>query len=81
MPIMTISKKGWVVIPKALRQKYGLRAGDQVQIVDYGDGLSLVPVPDDPVAALRGMFAEGPSLTADLLAERQQTRKQADTAA
>lgn len=81
MPIMTISKKGWVVIPKALRQKYGLRAGDQVQIVDYGDGLSLVPVPDDPVAALRGMFAEGPSLTADLLAERQQTKKQADTAA
>ena len=78
MSIMTISEKGWVVIPKALRQKYGLRAGDRVQIVDYGDGLSLVPLPDDPVAALRGMFADGPSLTADLLAERQQAKEQED---
>lgn len=78
MSVMTISEKGWVVIPKALRQKYRLHAGDQVQIVDYGDGLSLVPVPDDPIVALRGMFADGPSLTADLLAERRQAREQED---
>ncbi len=78
MSVMTISEKGWIVIPKALRQKYGLRAGDKVQIVDYGEGLSLIPLPDDPVTALRGMFADGPSLTADLLAERQQAKRQED---
>jgi AbrB family looped-hinge helix DNA binding protein len=78
MAVMTISEKGWIVIPKALRQKYGLQAGDRVQIVDYGDGLALVPVPDDPVAALRGMFADGPSLTAELMAERQQAKEQED---
>jgi AbrB family looped-hinge helix DNA binding protein len=78
MSVMTISEKGWVVIPKAFRQKYHLRPGDQVRLVDYGGGLAIVPVPADPVAALRGMLADGPSLTADLLADRQQAKTQED---
>ena len=66
----TISQKGWIVIPKHLRDKYGLRKGTRVRVVDRGDGLALVPVPDDPVAAMHGMLAGGPSLTEDLLVER-----------
>ncbi len=71
-----VSAKGWVVIPKDLRVKYGLKEGSQVQVVDYGDVLALVPLPDDPIEALHGMLAEGPSLTADLLEERAQERRQ-----
>lgn len=66
----TVSTKGWVVIPKAYREKYALFPGTQVQIVDYGSGLAVIPLPDDPIATLRGMFADGPSLTDDLLTER-----------
>jgi AbrB family looped-hinge helix DNA binding protein len=69
-----VSTKGWIVIPKDLRKKYGLEKGTQVQVVDYGDVLALIPLPDDPVEALHGMLEHGPSLTADLLEERARER-------
>jgi AbrB family looped-hinge helix DNA binding protein len=65
-----VSTKGWIVIPKDLREKYGLKTGTQVQVVDYGGVLALIPLPHDPVEALHGMLEHGPSLTADLLEER-----------
>jgi len=74
MYTVTVSAKGWVVIPKAMREKHGLEKGSRVQIVDYGQVLAIVPLPDDPVEALHGMFAGGPSLTEALLAEREQER-------
>ncbi len=74
MHTATVSTKGWVVIPKDLRDKLGLRKGTQVQIVEYGRILALVPLPDDPVEALHGMLAGGPPLTADLLTEHARER-------
>ncbi len=70
----TVSAKGWVVIPKSLREKYGLEKGAKVQVVEYGDVLALVPLPDDPVDALHGMLEGGLSLTEELLAERERDR-------
>ena len=69
-----VSTKGWVVIPKDLREKYGLRKGTLVQVVDYGKVLALIPLPDDPAEALHGMLEGGSSLTTDLLIERAQER-------
>jgi AbrB family looped-hinge helix DNA binding protein len=69
-----LSKKGWIVIPKQFREKYGLTEGMRLQIVDAGNSLTLIPLPDDPVEALHGMLENGASLTADLLAEREQER-------
>lgn len=45
-----MSSKGWVVIPRDLRKKYGLKRGTRVAIVDYAGSLSIVPVPEDPIA-------------------------------
>ena len=36
MSIMKVSKKGWVVIPKDIRQRHGIRPGDRVQIIING---------------------------------------------
>jgi AbrB family looped-hinge helix DNA binding protein len=69
-----VSKKGWIVIPKHLRGKFGLKEGMQVQVVDAGEMIALIPLPDDPAEALHGMLEEGASLTADLMAERAQER-------
>ena len=74
MTIAVVSEKGWVVVPKPYRDKYGLKPGSRVQVVDYGEGISIIPLPDDPITALRGMFASEPSLTEDLKTERQRAR-------
>ncbi len=75
MKTAVVSQKGWIVIPKIFRQKYDLKPGDQVRIVDYGGVLAVVPLPKDPIGTLRGMLADGPSLTADLMAERNQAKQ------
>jgi AbrB family looped-hinge helix DNA binding protein len=74
-----VSATGRVVIPKRLREKYGLRKGSQVQVIDDGEVLLLVPLPSDPVHALCGMLEDGPSLTEDLLAERARERPQEES--
>ncbi|MCL5735361.1 MAG: AbrB/MazE/SpoVT family DNA-binding domain-containing protein [Actinobacteria bacterium] len=69
---LTISSKGWVVIPVEFRKKYGLKAGDAVNIVDYGGVLALVPVLEDPVIDARGMLLAPESVTAELVDEHRQ---------
>jgi AbrB family looped-hinge helix DNA binding protein len=71
---VTVSAKGWVVIPKSMRDRHGLKKGSRVQILDYGQILAIVPLPDDPIEALHGMFESGPSLTDELLTERERER-------
>ena len=72
---LTISNKGWVVIPSELRKKDHLHPGTEVVIVDYGGVLAIVPAMRDPVKQGRGMLKEGTSLTKALLEERGADRK------
>jgi len=77
MHTATISAKGWIVIPKVYREKYGLKPGQKVQVVDYGEGLSIIPLMEDPVeqglGALR-RFGGNESWTEVLLQERAEER-------
>lgn len=73
---VTISSKGWVVIPAELRKKYNLLPGTEVIIVDYGGVLAIIPALKDPIKQGRGMLKGLPSLTQDLLKERAQERSQ-----
>jgi AbrB family looped-hinge helix DNA binding protein len=75
MSTATVSAKGWVVIPAPLRHKYRIEPGGKVAIVDYGGVLSLVPLPDEPLRAGRGLLRGERSLTAALLRESQQERQ------
>ncbi len=63
MPISTVSEKGWVVIPKEMRERHGLKKGAKVRVIDYGGVISIIPVPEDPIRAMQGMFRGRPSLT------------------
>ena len=72
---LTISNKGWVVIPADLRKKYNLTPGTEVVIVDYGGVLAIVPAMKDPVKQGYGMLKGGRSLTQALLKERAAERK------
>jgi AbrB family looped-hinge helix DNA binding protein len=65
-----VSKKGQIVIPRDVRERHGIKPGDRVQIVDFGGTISLVPIPDDPIAAGLGLLKGGPSW-AEMLAEKK----------
>ena len=66
-----VSSKGWIVIPAALRRKYGIASGDEVRVVDYGGVLALVPTFDEPVSAGLGLLTGDVRLTDALLKERR----------
>lgn len=72
---LKISTKGWVVIPAELRKKYQLKAGDEVNIIDYGGVLAIVPALEDAVKEAAGMLRGGESLTKALLKERGVERR------
>jgi len=75
MPTVTVSKKGWVVIPHEIRERHGIKPGDKVHFIEYGHTLAIVPAAKDPIAAGYGMFKGGPSLTEALLEERREERE------
>jgi bifunctional DNA-binding transcriptional regulator/antitoxin component of YhaV-PrlF toxin-antitoxin module len=63
MKRLAISSGGQISVPAAVRKRWGTRA---VIAEDRGDQLVLRPAPDDPIAAVRGIFAtemaEGPTI-------------------
>lgn len=71
MTALTISAKGWVVIPAELRARYNLKPGKKVRIVDYGGVLAIVPIADNPIDYTAGMLKGGRSLTLALREERK----------
>jgi AbrB family looped-hinge helix DNA binding protein len=75
MTTLTISNKGWVVIPAELRKKYNLTPGTEVVIVDYGGVLSIVPAPKDPIKNGAGMLKGTDSLTEAIVEEHRQERE------
>jgi AbrB family looped-hinge helix DNA binding protein len=79
MNTLTISNKGWVVIPAELRKKYHLTPGTEVVIVDYGGVLSIIPAYKDPIKQGRGLLKDLPGLADDLLKERAQEREREDS--
>jgi AbrB family looped-hinge helix DNA binding protein len=71
---VTVSGKGWVVIPAELRKKYNLHPGAAVAVVDYGGVLALVPAIATPVQQAAGMLKGRTSLTRALLTEHRRER-------
>jgi AbrB family looped-hinge helix DNA binding protein len=75
MKTSIISKKGWVVIPRELRERHGLKQGDRVQVIDSGDMISIVPLSRDPIKQARGIARGKTSLVKALLESRQEDAK------
>jgi bifunctional DNA-binding transcriptional regulator/antitoxin component of YhaV-PrlF toxin-antitoxin module len=49
----TLDGRGRLTLPKEVRERYG----DHYHIVQLHDSIKLIPVEDDPLAALRSEFA------------------------
>lgn len=82
MATVTVSQKGWVVIPAELRRKYGWKAGDRMNVVDYGGHISLMPVmrnpEDEAMGILKRIKGRRGSLTKALERERAKERQRED---
>lgn len=72
MNTSTLSEKGWVVIPQEMRERYGLKKGDRVHVVDYGGVISIVPASESPIKHSVGMLRGKTSLLKELVKSRQQ---------
>ena len=73
--IVRASTKGQIVIPVELRRRLGIKPGDYFDVQVSDGKVVLVHLGEDPIEALRGMFAGGPSLTEELLRERALDRE------
>jgi AbrB family looped-hinge helix DNA binding protein len=51
-----VTSKGQVVIPKKLREKYGIRTATAVRWIEKDQGILMVPESEDPIVAARGML-------------------------
>lgn len=58
MDVVTVSPKFQVVIPKRVRDQFGLRVGQALQVIALPGRIELVP--SQPPEALRG-FLKGPN--------------------
>jgi AbrB family looped-hinge helix DNA binding protein len=76
MAVVTVSQKGWVVIPAKVRAKYHWKSGDRVSVVDYGGVVSLVPLLRRPEEqGLGALHVQGRSLIRALTRIRKSERQ------
>jgi AbrB family looped-hinge helix DNA binding protein len=72
----TISSKGQLVIPAALRRKYRLKSGSQVAVEDRDGHIALTPNPYDALLAMRGILKHaGEDAEAWLMKEKLKDRE------
>jgi bifunctional DNA-binding transcriptional regulator/antitoxin component of YhaV-PrlF toxin-antitoxin module len=61
-------------VPAALRERYGIKGGDYLEWIDDGQVIKVIPIPADPIKALRGS-ARGEKLVERLLESRREDRE------
>lgn len=44
METVTVSPKFQVVIPRSVRERFGIRPGQQMQVIAYDDRIEVIPV-------------------------------------
>ncbi len=71
MRVVQMSPKGQILIPKRLREKYGVKPGSRVQILEEPGGILIKPAPEDPIGAACGFLHGDFSLAEDLLEEHR----------
>jgi AbrB family looped-hinge helix DNA binding protein len=70
----TLTRRGQTVVPAPIRKRYDIREGDQLVWLDDGQTIKVIPVPSDPIRALRGA-GRGERLVEKLLISRQEDKQ------
>jgi AbrB family looped-hinge helix DNA binding protein len=75
MSLAHISSKGQILIPKRIRNKYGVKPGGKVHILEQTEGILIKPAPNDPIETACGFLEGDFSLTEDLLKEHRKEQR------
>ena len=68
--------KGQIVIPAALRKKYGIKKGTKIFITDNGDSIILKPVTEQYLRNLQGSLKGKGALEALMVGRREDQEKE-----
>ncbi len=71
MNTVIVSKKGRVLIPNEIMEKYNIKNGDKIKFIDYGNVISLIPISKDGINSSAGILKSKKSLTKLLLEDRK----------
>jgi AbrB family looped-hinge helix DNA binding protein len=71
-----VTSKGQVVIPKRLREKYGIRSATAIRWIEKDQGILMVPESEDPIVAARGMLKGSGILKAYLKEKRREKERE-----
>ena len=69
-----VTSKGQIVIPKKIREKYGIYPSTPIKWVEKKEGILMVPETEDPIIAARGMLS-GTGVLKAYLEEKTKDKK------
>jgi AbrB family looped-hinge helix DNA binding protein len=71
-----VTSKGQVVIPKKLREKYGIHTATAIRWIEKDQGILMVPESEDPIVEARGMLKGSGILKAYMKEKRREKEKE-----
>jgi AbrB family looped-hinge helix DNA binding protein len=72
-----VTSKGQIVIPKKIREKYGIRPSTSVYWVEKEEGILMIPDSEDPIVAARGML-QGSGILKAYLKDKMREKEKED---
>lgn len=70
----TVTVRGQTAIPAAIRKRYNIKAKTKLEWIDDGHTITVMPIPHDPIRALKGRFKDT-NLLMELMRSRKEERK------
>jgi len=71
----TVTVRGQVSIPSELRRKYHIEPETEIEWIEDGNAIRIVPVPKDPITSFRGA-GKGRYTSDKLRKDRRQERQE-----
>lgn len=70
-----VTSKGQLVIPAALRRRYGIKPGTKVRFIERDGEIVIQPITEEFIRSVCGMLKSQKSATEELLKERAKDRE------
>ena len=71
-----VTSKGQIVIPKKIRDKYGIHSSTSIHWIEKKEGILMIPDEEDPISAARGMLKGSGILRAYLKDKKREKEKE-----